>query len=384
LITAKPDAHSLFGGWTVTTSNSSIAANREVINFIMESGLSITADFETNIYLGASGIYNGLFVVSNNLNNVTEDTAGLIGGLVVRTNGNYSGRLWIDGVGHSISGVFDAYGNATNKVSRPGEPVLVEMTLDASTNPPQIFGTVSGTNQTAWTAELVANRAANNLPAADYTMLIPPGTNAPPTNSPGGYGYALISTSAGNDMTPNIAKISGGLADGTTFSQTVPVSQDGYVPIYANLYASKGLLLGWINLTNAAMSLAWVHPTVHSGLFTGAFTTTNQIALSPWTNPPAISALPTNLVVVETTGNNPVQTNNFTITITNGTFNFGKLSGPAMPLSGSIATKTGLLEVTFGSGASKTTGHGAIWLNGTNGGGYFLTKTNAGAILLQP
>ena len=51
---------------------------------------------------------------------------------------------------------------------------------------------------------------------------------------------------------------------------------------------------------------------------------------------------------------------------------------------GSINPKTGLLTVTIGSGASKVTGHGAILLNETNGGGYFLTKTNAGAVILEP
>jgi hypothetical protein len=232
---------------------------------------------------------------------------------------------------------------------------------------------------------LIADRATNTPLSAKYTLLIPPDTNN--TSSPSGYGYALITGSEGTAKTPATTKITGALADGTAFSQSVPVSLDGYVPIYANLYSGKGLLLGWINLdpTNASgMSLAWVHPTVQSGSFTGAFTSTNQIALSPWTNPPANNALPTNLVVVETTDNTPVQTNDFAITITNGTFNFGKLSGPATPLNGSIAPKTGLLKVTVGSGASKTTGHGVILLNGTNGGGYFLTKTNAGAVILEP
>jgi hypothetical protein len=230
---------------------------------------------------------------------------------------------------------------------------------------------------------LIADRAANTPISTEYTLLIPPDTNN--TSSPSGYGYALIAGSSGTTKTPSTVKITGALADGTTFSQSAPVSIDGYVPIYANLYSSKGLLLGWINLTNASGAfLAWVHPTIHAGLFTGAFTTTNPIALSPWTNPPATSALPTNLIVVETTNNNPVQTNDFTITITNGTFNFGKLSGPATPLSGSIASKTGLLKVTFGSGTSKTTGYGVILRNGTNGGGYFLTKTNSGAVILEP
>ena len=49
----------------------------------------------------------------------------------------------------------------------------------------------------------------------------------------------------------------------------------------------------------------------------------------------------------------------------------------SMPLSGSINLKTGLLTVTLGNGADKTTGYGVILLNATNGGGYLLTKTNA-------
>ena len=53
-------------------------------------------------------------------------------------------------------------------------------------------------------------------------------------------------------------------------------------------------------------------------------------------------------------------------------------------VNGTINYKTGLLTVTIGSGASKITGRGAILLNETNGGGYFLTKTNAEAIKLGP
>jgi len=94
----------------------------------------------------------------------------------------------------------------------------------------------------------------------------------------------------------------------------------------------------------------------------------------------ATNALPS----AETTDNTPVRTNDFTITITNRTLDFSKLAGSATPLNGSIAPKTGLLKVTFGSGASKTTGYGVILLNGTNGGGYFLNKTNGGAVILEP
>ena len=130
--------------------------------------------------------------------------------------------------------------------------------------------------------------------------------------------------------------------------------------------------------------MAWVHPPVVKGLFQGAFTSTNVIALSPWTNPPAGASIPTNLVIVEVADNIPVATNNFSLAVTNRTLTFGKASGASLPLTGSITAKTGLVKVTFGTGRAKITGYAVVLLNGTNGGGYFLTTTNSGAIILQP
>jgi hypothetical protein len=170
------------------------------------------------------------------------------------------------------------------------------------------------------------------------------------------------------------------LADGTVFNQTAPVSQDGYVPIYANLYTGKGLLLGWINLdlTNTSnVSLTWIHPGTRSGLYTNGFTNvllTNQILLSPWTNSPGNFDDLTNLLMLDTINgiNTPIP-----VTITSG-----KVTGPLV--SGSVNLKTGLFTVTIGSGPTRVNGRGAILLNAGYGGGYFLTKTNAGAIELGP
>jgi hypothetical protein len=199
----------------------------------------------------------------------------------------------------------------------------------------------------------------------------------------------LITNYAGTTRNPGAAtaRITGALADGTAFSQTVPVSRDGYIPIYANLYASKGLLLGWINLdlTNTAgVGLTWIHPARTTGLYQNGFTNvlfSNQIPFSPWTNSPTNIFAATNLSLVEMI-NDTNALMDFTVTISNN-FKLGEVSGPT-PLSGSINSKTGLLKVTIGSGANKTTGYGAILLNETNGAGYFLTKTNAGAFILEP
>ena len=64
-----------------------------------------------------------------------------------------------------------------------------------------------------------------------------------------------------------------------------------------------------------------------------------------------------------------------------------KLVGsPTNSLTGSINPKTGLLTITFGNGAGKATtaGTGAVLQNANTSAGYFLGKTNAGSILLQP
>jgi uncharacterized repeat protein (TIGR02543 family) len=369
-LTATAAGGNLFSGWT-----GSITTNKNPLVIKAESSMVLQANFVTNLFPAAKGTYNGLFVVSNV---VTEETSGMLKGLTVNQKGTYSGTILINGGSHGISGTFSPDGQATNHITREagaGGSLTVVMALTSSNSSPQVTGTVSGPD---WVADLSAGLAINT-PSAEYTMLIMPDTNnAPPTNSPGGDSYALITNKAG------AAKIAGALADGTTLSQTVSVAQDGYVPIYDSLYSGKGLLLGWISLDSTnqgGVSLTWIHPKTKSGLYTNGFTnilTTNEILISQWTNPGNFASL-TNLTLLDTIGDTNVPPN-VTVSITDS----GKVTGTAgIPVSGSITPKTGLVTLTIGSGDIKETGHGAL-LNATNGGGYFLTKTNAQAIKLGP
>jgi hypothetical protein len=380
-------------GYVFSNWSGDITSAKNPLSFMLESNMVLQANFIPNPFLPLKGTYNGLFSATNG---VTEETAGMLKGLTVRQTGAYSGTLIINGGSHVISGAFDLSGQATNQILRPasqGGSLTVVMTLLSSSNSaPQDTGTVSGTtNGGSWVASLTADLATNSLPSAEYTMLIPPDTNnGPPDSSPGGDGYALITNHAGT------AKVTGALADGTAFSQSVPVSQDGYVPVYANLYGNKGLLLCWINLdltnTNAvtATGLTWIHPTRTTGLYQKGFTNillTNQILLSLWTNLPGNIDTLTNLSILDTINDTNALTN-VAVKISSA----GKVTeatGSPVTVSGSITPKTGLLKVTIGSGATRVTGHGAILLNSTNGGsnygaGYYLTKTNAGAVLLEP
>jgi hypothetical protein len=389
VVTAVPQSKNVFSEWVGGTNEPYSVLNAAArYTFTMQSNLVLEANFVTNPFVSVKGTYNGLFATTNG---VTEETAGLLSGLTVAPGGTYSGRVFVNGRSHVISGSFDSAGQATNHITRlAGGPLSVVLELNPNGLPPQVTGTVAGTNDgIPWVADLTADLAANALPSAEYTMLLLPNTNTAPTFSPGGDGYVLITNYAGTARDPAAARvrITGALADGTAFSQTAPVSQDGYVPIYANLYAGKGLLLGWINLdlTNtSAVSLTWIHPKRAAGLYKDAFTNvlfSNQILLSPWTHSPGIVDLLTNLSVLDTI-NAASPLLSYTLKISDD-FELSEMSDPKL-LSGSINRETGFLKVIFGNGASRITGYGAILLNATNGGGYVLTKTTALALKLEP
>lgn len=467
-LTALADSGQVFSNWS-----GDIISTKNPLTFVLKSNMTLQANFIANPFELWQGTYTGLFSPANI---ATEQTCGMLQGLTIRQKGiltampapkgTYSGALLIDGERHSISGSFDLGGHATNRISRPpsdGGPLVVEMTLFTATNSEgqpsgNLSGTVSGkTNGIPWVANLTAYQGSNGFPSQDNiasaeTMLIPPDAdNGPPNSSPGGYGYALItSRSRGGAITTTIT---GALADGTAFSQSAPLSPSGYFPVYVNFYApshlinatecqdaalletwrttrgtplynpasslllghrpswvspllpprggaqfetapsaincnpitNQGLLTGWINLdlgnTNRG-SLTWIRPPHKSGLYPKGFTNIigNKIALSAWPlspdGPPQNTFLSmTNLSVFD----NVYDT---TAAISESTSTPIKIRGASV--SGTINPKTGAITVSIGSGANKVVGHGAILLNTTNGGGYFLTKTNAQAFTLTP
>jgi hypothetical protein len=382
---AVPSKTSVFVGW-----NGSIVTNKNPLTFTMESNTIFEAIFEANPFLVYKGVFNGLFYSTNG---VTEQTAGLLKNLSVASTGSYSASLLLNGATLPVHGAFSLDGQSTvvlHRSAAQGGNVTVNLQLTTSNIIPQVIGSVAGANGLAvWTASLVANLATNVIPSKELTMLIPPDTNnQPPLLSPGGDGYALITNSAGTVKNPASAnvKLTGALADGTPYNESTTVASDGSVPVYANLYGGKGLLLGWINLnlTNtAAVSnefLTWIHPEEKAGLYKSGFTnfvSSNQVMISAWTNPPANLVEFTNLSLFGSVAD----TNSGGDFPTDIAAN-GKISGSEV--IGTLAVKTGLVKVTVGTGAQKVSATGALLLNNTTGGGYFLTKTNAQGLLINP
>jgi hypothetical protein len=325
----------------------------------------------------ANGVYNGLFAQAET--NVTS--SGMLSGLTVTTSGTYSGKLLISGSTNSLSGAFNVSGHASNHIVRSasqGGPLTLEMTLNWNESPPIISGTVSGTNGGPWTANLTAELASKATNSADYTALVLP------SGTPPGYGYLLITNHA------SAVTLSGALADGTSFSQHVPLSVNGNLPVYGNLYGGKGLLLGWLGLESGspAGTLAWIkEPSRSTALYTNGFTNLVSVQGSPWSNPPphvAAFDLPSGQLDISGGGlSSPLS---FNVAMSNNN-TLVKLAGsPTNSLTGTNNPKTGLLTITFGNGSGKatTTATGAALQNSTNAAGFFLGKTNAGSFLLQP
>jgi len=323
----------------------------------------------------AQGTYNGLFMPAN----VTPQTSGMLSALDVTTSGTYSGKLLIGGGSYAISGGFSASGQANNVVQRTageGGPLTLEMTLNWNDAPPNITGTVSGSNG-AWTASLTNELALTGSTSAEYTAWVES------AGTPPGFGYMLMTNHA------NAFTLSVTLADGTSFSQAVPLSGKGDLPVYGNLYGGAGLLLGWLGLETGSISgnLAWIKLATRSTAFyTNGFTNLVVVQGSPWTNP-----LPNTAAIDLPSGQLAISGGSL---LTNLDFNVAlsaqnalmKQSGSTNSLTGSINPKTGLLSVTFGNGSGKstTTGTAAVLQNLSSAAGFFLGKTNAGCITLQP
>lgn len=348
-------------GWT-TPSNQSV---------VIKAGA--VASLTGNYTFAAAGIYNGLFTWATEAG---IPTSGMLSGLNVTSSGTYSGRLLLAGSTNAVSGSFNASGQAGTTVKRSatqGGSLLLEMTLNWNVSPPNITGTVSSDSTGGWIANLTNELALKTSSSAAYTALVSPGT-------PPGYGYILMTNHAG------AVTLRGALADGTSFSQAVPLSGNGDLPVYVELYGGNGLLLGWLNLESGSPggSLAWIKQGSRAGaLYAGGFTNQVSVQGSPWVSPPAIS-LPSGQLLLSGGG---LATNlSFNVAITNNN-TLSKLPGSATnSLTGSVNPKTGLMTITFGNGAGKATmtGTGAFLQNTTNAGGFFLGKTNAGLIRLQP
>jgi hypothetical protein len=252
-IKAIPGPNTIFTNWTdgdsVVRTNGNNFTTVPILVFRMNAGLVLNANFLTNPIVagGAAGLYNGLFAEAAG---VTEESAGFMSSLLVRTNLAYSGRIVLGGKFYSVSGLFDTSGNSTRSVLRTVyglSNLTVTLHLDWAGGTRQMTGSIISTNSLGaqWNAAVTNDLAGLYTGhGARFTIAIPPATNSP-LLSPGGYGYLLSTNTPSGFMT-----LSGKTADGALLAQTVSVSKDGKVPLYVNMYGGSGMLHGWLDISS--------------------------------------------------------------------------------------------------------------------------------------
>src|SRR6202034_4027756 len=209
-----------YDGWTFTGWNDGNTQNPRTIT-VTSNGVAYAASFK---FVPTSASYSGLFY---NTNIVAFQSSGFFS-LTMTAKGNFSAKLLSGGETNSFSGSFSEAGLASNSISLvKSNRITIQLGFDSG-GLAILSGQVSGPS---WAADLTAEMARKESSSAEYTAsLLPDG-------GPPGYGYMLITNHSG------AVTLSVTLADGTAFSQAVPVSGAGDLPVYGNFYKRPGLLL---------------------------------------------------------------------------------------------------------------------------------------------
>ncbi len=394
-ITAKPAAGWFFDYWT--TNGGVIATRQPALTFIMEKNYQFEADFSASIFPQMAGRYDGLFSIDNKPD---IQTAGLISGLSITDTGSYSGSIYLFGIKYSLSGAFNTAGQATNYVNRSTESggrAQVIMNWSVLDSLAQLNGSVTSSlpripdhgftpPAKPFASQLYMPMAVQSGAAQDsqYTMLIP----APADALLLGYGYATITNHVGT------LTISGALADGQAFSQSVPLGQDNEFPLYAVPKLQgviKDFICGRLSLsTNAASGVlggnaAWYNaPTLgqyHQGIYPAGFDATVAVQASPWTNSSVdlASLVPENSILTLSGGDFPTLIN-AEVSLSAADQLIPKVSGGTI-VGGSINTQTGQFSISFKDYKNVTiTGSGVLLPNTDFGGGYFTISVSGGGV----
>lgn len=276
-VEAVPARGSIFAGWTGSATSGSA-----VLRFTMQDGLAFQANFVPNPFPAAAGAYFGMVTSGSAQAGVLRFT--------LSATGRFSGRLLIAGMACSFVGQLDATGNATVTIPRPGLPPLV-ITISADLTGGTATGTVSdGTDTSTFSlAESSFHALTAAAPQAGrYTVALGPDPSATGSSVPQGTGYALLTVSKSG-----AAALSGRLADGTAFTASGSVRNDGTLAVGAMpLGAPAGSsLYGLLTFQSTAQGdvdgpIAWTRaPRASSALYPAGFSVTLQAVGSAFSHP---------------------------------------------------------------------------------------------------
>jgi hypothetical protein len=365
---ATPGKGWVFQNWSTIGLPGAVDASSPVLPFNFVSNTLITANFVPNPFTVLQGVYNGLFSEAGAVN---PGSSGAFN-LTLAPSGSFSGRLLMGPSAFSFSSKFSAAGGAQVPVGSGPHLMTLNLQLDITGETGQILGDVNGG---AWDAALVANIAptwTSTSPsplAGNYTMVLP--WNA------GGDSYG-----AGAVSKLGVLTIAGTLADGATFTQSAPVSQDGQWPFYVYAAVGKDSILGWVSVSNglSATNVTWSKAAGKGPLYGAGFTNSFQLTGSPWLAParkePALSLH--SPAVMISGGGLPES-----LTIDTALENY--LTYAATNLSLSINAASGKFSGWFDNPdtGKRNTISGVVLQNAGSACGFFQGTNESGAVLLQ-
>ncbi len=379
-LTAKPGVGQVFSGWT-----GGVISTNPKVTFTMQSNLVLRVNFIPNPFIPRKGTYSGLFYRTNG---VEHQSSGFFT-LKLTDKGAFSCKLQLGGAKYAGSGIFNLQGTASATITRSGlSPLQLTFSMDLTNQTDQVFGTVS---DGAWVAALSGDRAVFNATlnpapqAAKYTMAFISQSGGSAT-IPNGDGFGTVNVDAAGKVS-----LKGTLADGVKASQKTYISKFGQWPFYANIYAGKGSMIGWLTFTNTGTSsiegnASWIKTSAAIGKnYLAGFDTDVTAAGSRYTPPLAgtrVLNLTTGSVILSGGGLSPDITNaitlnaNNSVTVTSGSNN----------LALTLTVTSGAAKGSFlfpGTGAS-TPIKGIILREQNVMRGFFLTPTQSGAVLLGP
>jgi hypothetical protein len=381
-LTAKPATGWVFDYWTTAIEGGATNTNSysPKLTFAFVTNTAITANFIPNPFPASAGVYYGLFFESNAVDPASSGAVSL----TLAKTGSFSGKLVMGPASYPFASQFTGSGAAGFQARSGNDSLWVNLQLDITNDSGQITGQVLGqTDGVAWDAFLTADvapawTAKNPSPLeGSYTMSLPWETGID-TNDMAGDSFG-----AGAVSKLGVLTLAGALADGTTFSASAPVSQNGYWPFYAYAAAGKDSVLGWVTVSNglSGTNISWSKAAGKRAHYPDGFTNLLPLTGSSWQAPKkgAAALNLTDPIVVLSGG--VLSTNTLSIPVKlESLLTFG-----ATNLNLTVKSASGVFSGWFDSPGTrkKVTFSGVVLTDEGIARGFFPGTNESGAVLLE-
>ena len=336
-------------------------------------------------FVPTSGTYNGLFSVTNQ---IEQDNEGYFTATIT-PKARYTGHIQIGGAVYPFSGSVATGGELTNVIRRAGStPLWLDLQFGTGNEADQLTGSLSNA---LWVANVTADRATfnsrtNPAPYTNYyTFAIATAAGDPWPFAGSGFGTLRVGP-GGN------ATFSGKLADGSVFSHVVPISSRGTGPLYVPLYSGQGSVWSWLSFdtnqpgSDLSGALTWIRPANRHALRYASGFTNSACALagSIYRPPHGANVLDQPYAGVEFYGGNLASafTNLIALSTLNRVTNLTAANRLAMTFAASKGTFSG--SVTDPSTGRTRTFSGAVLQKQGAGYGFMLVTNQSSQVTLLP